>query len=98
LSERAELLDVTFDLLGSKHVRLVAVMVTSRVVSAPGALQVRDDEQHDEMIEDARDVWHAAEVALGILRLGKYVPKREAMNDVRALLAWYDADESGDES
>lgn len=48
--------------------------------------------------EDARAVLHAAEVALGIPLIGTYFPKREAMSDVRALLAWYvhsdkDADE-----
>jgi hypothetical protein len=36
-----------------------------------------------------RAVWHAAEVALGILRPG-YVPKREALADVRAMMAWLD--------
>jgi len=52
-------------------------------------------EGRDATTEDARAVWHAAEVALGILRLHsekRYIPKREAMEDVRQLLAWYDED------
>ena len=40
-------------------------------------------------LEDARAVWHAAEVALAILSPG-YIPKCEAVGDVRAMLAWYD--------
>jgi hypothetical protein len=35
---------------------------------------------------------HATEVALDILRPG-YVPKREALGDVRAMLAWLDDDD-----
>jgi hypothetical protein len=41
---------------------------------------------------DARAVWHASEIALGILRPG-YVPKREALHDVEAMLAWLDSDD-----
>jgi hypothetical protein len=41
---------------------------------------------------DQRAVWHAAEIALGILRPG-YVPKREAIADMRALIAWIDGDD-----
>jgi hypothetical protein len=47
-------------------------------------------ESHDAKIEDVRKVWHAAEVALGVLNLGRYVPKRESLEDVRAMLAWID--------
>ena len=41
---------------------------------------------------DTRAVWHAAEVALAILLPG-YIPKREAVEDVRGMLAWYDDDD-----
>jgi len=36
--------------------------------------------------------WHAAEVALGVLAPG-YMPKREACEDMRALLTWADGDD-----
>lgn len=48
-------------------------------------------EQRDAVIEDAREVWHAAEVALAILKIGSYLPKREAVEDMRAVLAWIDS-------
>jgi hypothetical protein len=35
-------------------------------------------------------VEHATEVALGILMPGVYFPKREAMDDARGLVEWYD--------
>lgn len=41
---------------------------------------------------DHRAVWYAAEVALGILRPG-YMPKREALDDVRRMLAWADGED-----
>ena len=47
---------------------------------------VEGGEKHDAKIEDVRAVWHAAEVALGILYLPIYAPKRVAMADARALL------------
>jgi hypothetical protein len=40
---------------------------------------------------DLRAVSHAAEVALGILRPG-YVPKAEAIEDVRNMMRWVDGD------
>lgn len=43
---------------------------------------------------DQRAVWHAAEVALGILHPG-YVPKREAVDDLRSLLDWLDGNNEG---
>jgi hypothetical protein len=52
--------------------------------------EVAHDEQHTAVIEDSRAVWHAADVALGILNLGRYFPKREALDDVRAMLALLD--------
>jgi hypothetical protein len=52
--------------------------------------EIKDDETNQAVIEDTRKVWHAAEVALGILLFGKYVPKLEALSDVRAMLAWLD--------
>jgi hypothetical protein len=48
------------------------------------------EENADAVMADQRAVWHATEIALGILRPGKYLPKREAMDDVRSMLAWYD--------
>jgi len=45
---------------------------------------------------DQRAVWHAAEVALGVLRPG-YVPKREALEDVVSLLHWLAEDDDDDE-
>jgi len=47
-------------------------------------------EPPDDEIEDVRAVWHAAEVALGLLLFPRYVPKREAMDDLRALLTMYE--------
>src|SRR4051794_38286599 len=41
---------------------------------------------------DQRAVWHAAEVALAILSPG-YRPKREALDDVRTMMAWIDDDD-----
>jgi hypothetical protein len=38
---------------------------------------------------DQRAVWHATEIALGVLRPG-YLPKREALHDVERMLAWLD--------
>jgi hypothetical protein len=51
-------------------------------------LAAEDSERapHDAKIEDARAVWHAAEVALGLLTPG-YVPKRESLNDATRMLA-----------
>jgi hypothetical protein len=46
--------------------------------------------QSGALLEDARDVWHTAEIALGILMPG-YFPKREALDDMRRLLAWIDS-------
>ena len=47
-------------------------------------------QRHDAVIEDAREVWHAAEVALAILKPRQYSPKREAIADMRAVLRWLD--------
>jgi hypothetical protein len=55
--------------------------------------EVRGGESHEQLIEDARAVWHASEVALGILFLGRYFPKREAVADMRELLRLLDDDE-----
>jgi hypothetical protein len=41
---------------------------------------------------DQRAVWHATEVALGVLTPG-YIPKREAPHDIRSLLRWLDDDD-----
>jgi hypothetical protein len=67
----------------------VLVAVRNGAYATLVSLVVEDDAQHEAKIADARDVWHAAEVALGILLLPRYVPKREAMNDVRALVQLY---------
>lgn len=40
-------------------------------------------------------VWHAAEIALGMLD-DKYIPKREALEDVRALAVRYDDDDESE--
>jgi hypothetical protein len=53
---------------------------------------VVDGESNEEVIEDLRAVWHAAEVALGILNR-KYMPKREAIDDAEALIARWAEDE-----
>ena len=49
--------------------------------------QVTQGVKNDEKIADVRAVWHAAEIALGILKPG-YAPKREALEDARRMLAW----------
>lgn len=49
--------------------------------------------QHHESTEDVRAVYHAAEVALAMLNLGRYVPKKEAVEDMRYILAWLDSDD-----
>jgi hypothetical protein len=54
--------------------------------------QIVEGQTHDAKIEDVRAVWHAAEIALGILYFPIYVPKREALEDVRALLAELEED------
>jgi len=41
---------------------------------------------------DQRATWHAAEVALAVLRPG-YVPHSAALDDLRALLRWLDEDD-----
>jgi hypothetical protein len=51
--------------------------------------EARDGPAQRAAFENTRAVWHASEVALGVLRPG-YVPKREALTDVRAMLAWLD--------
>jgi hypothetical protein len=53
---------------------------------------IREGEPHEAVIADQRAVWHAAEVALGVLTPG-YRPKREALEDIRRLLAWTDSDD-----
>jgi hypothetical protein len=42
--------------------------------------------------EDARDVWHTAEFALGMLLFGRYFPKREALGEARKLVEHLSAD------
>ena len=51
--------------------------------------QVVEGAKNDEKIADVRAVWHAAEIALAILKPG-YKPKREALIDARRMLAWID--------
>ena len=55
--------------------------------------EIRDNVQHDAKVNDFRAVWHTAEVALGILRPGRYLPKREAVQDMRLMLAWIDQED-----
>jgi hypothetical protein len=50
-------------------------------------------EHHRATMEDARMVWHATEVALALLR-PDYLPKREAMFDVFALVKRYPVTEA----
>jgi hypothetical protein len=42
--------------------------------------------EHDAKIEDARAVWHTAEFALGMLNPGRYIPKREALEEATELV------------
>ena len=60
------------------HVEAVAARLWARE-------SVLDDEQYDTKIGDARAVWHASEIALGMLS-SDYVPKREAMLQVAELV------------
>lgn len=46
---------------------------------------VTGGDEHEAKLDDARSVWHAAEVALAMVKKG-YVPKYEAMLEIRALL------------
>lgn len=55
---------------------------------------IRGGQEHEAVIADQRAVWHATEVALGILSPG-YRPKAEALDDVRRLLAWVDGTAPG---
>jgi hypothetical protein len=57
--------------------------------NAAGAMLGESVEARPAIEADHRAVWHAAEVALAMLSPG-YVPKREAVRDVRRMLAWYD--------
>jgi hypothetical protein len=41
---------------------------------------------HDSMTEDARAVWHTAEFALAMLNPGRYLPKREALEEAAELV------------
>jgi hypothetical protein len=41
---------------------------------------------HDSQIEDARAVWRTAEFALGMLNPGRYIPKREVIEEATELL------------
>jgi hypothetical protein len=40
----------------------------------------------DSKIEDARAVWRTAEFALGMLNPGRYIPKREALEEATDLV------------
>jgi hypothetical protein len=51
--------------------------------------EATERESSEGLMADQRAVWHAAEIALAVLRPG-YVPRREAVADVRNLLAWLD--------
>jgi hypothetical protein len=51
--------------------------------------RIKTGEAHEAVIEDQRAVWHAAEVGLAVLLYPGYVPKREALADMRALLDMY---------
>lgn len=48
--------------------------------------EITKGERHAAASEDQRAVWHAAEVALAVLLFPRYVPKREALADMKALL------------
>jgi len=41
---------------------------------------------HDSKTEGARAVWHTAEFALAMLNPGRYVPKREALEEAAELI------------
>lgn len=60
------------------HVEAVAARLWARESDV-------DDQQYEMKIGDARAVWHASEIALGMLSSG-YVPKREAMLQVAELV------------
>lgn len=47
---------------------------------------VTEGAQHDAKIDDARAVWHTAEFALGMLNPGRYIPKREALEEATELV------------
>jgi hypothetical protein len=42
--------------------------------------------QPDAKIDDARAVWHTAEFALAMLMPGRYLPKREALEEATELI------------
>jgi hypothetical protein len=66
----------------------------NHVITSSAVQEVKGDEPDTgtAVIADLRAVYHAAEVALGILRPG-YVPKSEALDDVRAMMRWLDGDD-----
>ncbi len=72
--------------------RFEHVLIEVRDGAQSGLLERVLDDSHDALVEDARAVWHASEIALGILKPG-YVPKGDALADVRRLLAWIDEDD-----
>lgn len=67
--------------------RLQEVLLAIRDSASRRMNEYLDDEEVDEQLA----VWHAAEVALGILDPG-YFPKRAALRDARSMLARLDED------
>ncbi|MGI8803263.1 MAG: hypothetical protein ACR2KV_14050 [Solirubrobacteraceae bacterium] len=59
---------------------------------------VTGGDQHGAVVEDLRAVWHAAEAALGVLLLRSYIPKREAVEDMRTIVRWLDEGPDGEDS
>jgi hypothetical protein len=60
----------------------------SGVLSGMVYEEIKEGEQHDAKIEDARAVWYATEVALGVLD-HRYLPKREAIDDIRSRIEYW---------
>jgi hypothetical protein len=81
--------DVPEQRMTRKRFEALLFEVRNGATSTLVALLMDEDTKHDAVIADVRAVWHTAEIALGVLCPG-YVPTREALDDLRRLLAWID--------
>jgi hypothetical protein len=83
--------------MSSEEFEMLLVSIRNGVSSAFRGLAfdtVKTGAKTENKREDAIRVWHATEIALGMLLFPRYVPKPEALADVRSLLALYAADEA----
>jgi hypothetical protein len=83
--------DLTFtEMSGEEFKELLASVRNAAQRTMARLIVSSEGDECEAEIADARNVWHTAEAALGVLMFPKYVPKMEAMGDVRALVKFYD--------